>query len=70
MAAHSTFPSTRPTQYSWFESITEISILGSTILDGLGVFGLAANGMCPTLLAETLPPKVGSEPSVGNGPTQ
>ncbi|MGA2729204.1 MAG: hypothetical protein ABSE96_15465 [Terracidiphilus sp.] len=70
MAAHSTFPSTRPSQYSWFESITEISILGSTVIDGLGVFGLAANGMCPTLPAETTPPDVGSKPRVGNGPTQ
>jgi hypothetical protein len=70
MAAHSTFPSTRPSQYSWFESITEISILGSTIIDGLGVFGLAANGMCPTLLAATAPLQGESKPCIGHGPTQ
>jgi hypothetical protein len=70
MAANSTFPSTRPSQYGWFESITEISILGSTIIDGLGVFGLAANGMCPALLAETWPLQHKSKPSVENASTQ
>lgn len=48
MAAHLTFPSTRQTRSSWFPSITGITALASTILEGLGEFGLAANGMCPT----------------------
>jgi hypothetical protein len=70
MAIQPTFQASRPSQYSWLESITEMSTLGSTIIDGLGVFGLAANGMCPTLLAETTPLQQKSKPWVGNGPTQ
>jgi len=49
MAAHLTFPSTRLLQDSWFASIVQIGALGSTILESLGEFGLAANGMCPTV---------------------
>jgi hypothetical protein len=48
MTLQPTFQAARPSQYSWFESIPEIGKLASTIIDGLGVFGLAANGMCPT----------------------
>ncbi len=70
MALQPTFRATRPSQYSWFESITEITTLGSAIIAGLGVFGLAANGMCPTLLAETTPLQRESKPSLGNGFTQ
>jgi hypothetical protein len=70
MAIQPTFHASRPSPYSWFESITEISTLGSAIIDGLGVFGLAANGMCPTLVAETTPLQLESKPSAGNGPTQ
>ena len=64
------FQTTRRSQYSWFESITEIGTLALTIVDGLGVFGLAANGMCPTLLVGTTPLQCESKPSVGNGHTQ
>ena len=63
------FQTTRRSQYSWFESITEIGTLASTMIDGLGVFGLAANGMCPTLLARTTHLQHEGELSVGNGPT-
>jgi hypothetical protein len=48
MAAHLTFSATRNSQYRWLASITEIGNLGSSILEGLGIFGLAANGMCST----------------------
>jgi hypothetical protein len=65
MALQPTFQAARPSQYSWFESITEITTLGTTIIDGLGVFGLAANGMYPTLPAETAPFQRESKPSVG-----
>jgi hypothetical protein len=60
MAAHSTFPSTRQSQYSWFPSITAISTLGLSILEGLGEFGLAANGMCttPSAQAESSPTQI------------
>jgi hypothetical protein len=70
MVIQPTFHATRPSQYSWFESITEISTLGSTIIEGLGLFGLAANGMCPTLLAGTRHLQLESKPSGGKGPTQ
>lgn len=55
MALQPTFQAARPSRWSWFESITEIGTLAATIIDGLGVFGLAANGMCPTLIAGTTP---------------
>jgi hypothetical protein len=55
MAIQPTFHATRPSLYSWFESITEISILGSTIIEGLGLFGLAVNGMCPALRTSAVP---------------
>ena len=68
MAAHSTVQSTRPSNDSWLRSITQIGTLSTTILEGLGVFGLAANGMCPSLsvqavssLAQTTP-KAAKEP--------
>ena len=71
MAFQSTFQAARPAQHSWFESITEISILGSTIIEGLGAFGLAASGVSPTLYAgtESLQTSKPTERS-GNGPTQ
>lgn len=64
------FQAARPSQFSWSESIPEIGALASTIIDGLGVFGLAANGICPMLLAATTPLQHESKLSVGNGPTQ
>jgi hypothetical protein len=54
MAAHLRFPSARRSQYRWFESITGISTLRSNIIDGLGVSGLAANGMSASLSANRL----------------
>ena len=70
MTLQPTFQAARPSRYSWFESIPEIGKLASTIIDGLGVFGLAANGMCPTLLAGTTPLQCESKLSVWNEPTQ
>jgi hypothetical protein len=70
MALQSTFQAVRPVQHSWFESITEISILGSTLIEGLGAFGLAASGVSPTLYTETEPLQSQSLPRTGNGPTQ
>ena len=70
MAAHITFQPIPQPRHSWLASIDQLGNLGSTIIDGLGVFGLAANGMCPTLLAETTPLQQKSKPWVGNGPTQ
>jgi hypothetical protein len=55
MALQPTFQATRPSQYRWLESIPEIGALASTIIEGLGAFGLAANGMCATLLLGTMP---------------
>ena len=69
MILQPTFQAVRPSHHSWFESITEIGTLASTMIDGLGVFGLAANGMCPTLLARTTHLQHKGELSVGNGPT-
>jgi hypothetical protein len=68
MAAHSTFPSTRQSQDSWFASIVQIGTLGSTILEGLGVFGLAANGMCPTLSVQAVPSLGQTAPKAANEP--
>ena len=70
MTLQPTFQAARPSQYSWFESITEIGTLASTIIDGLGMFGLAANGMCPMLLEGTASLQHESQLSVGNEPTQ
>lgn len=70
MALQSTFHAVHPAQRSWFESITEISILGSTIIEGLGAFGLAASGVSPTLYAETAQLQAQSLPRSGNAPTQ
>jgi hypothetical protein len=44
---------THPAQHSWFQSIPEIGAFASNIMEGLGAFGLAANGMCPALLEGT-----------------
>jgi len=62
MAAYPTFPSTRQSQDSWFASIVQIGTLGSTILEGLGEFGLAANGMCPALCTRAIPLQRESNP--------
>jgi hypothetical protein len=70
MAFQSTFHAVRPAQHSWFESITEIGILGSTFVEGLGAFGLAASGVSPTLYAETESFQSQSLPRSGNGLTQ
>lgn len=70
MTLQPTIQAARLSQYSWFESIPEIGTLASSIIDGLGVFGLPANGMCPTLLAGTTPLQRESKLSVWNEPTQ
>lgn len=70
MAIQSTFQVVRPVQYSWFESITEIRILGSTLIEGLGAFGLAASGVSPTLFTETEALQSQSLLRTSNGPTQ
>ena len=70
MAIQPTFHAAHLSPYRWFESISEIDTLGSAIIEGLGVFGLAANGMCPTLLAETTPLQLKSKPCEGKAPTQ
>ena len=65
-----TIQAARPSQYSWFESIPKIGTFASNIVEGLGAFGLAANGMCPTLLEGTASLQRESKLSVGNRPTQ
>jgi hypothetical protein len=70
MAAHITFQPIPQPRHSWLASIDQLGNLGSTIIDGLGVFGLAANGMCPTLLAGTTPLQRESKPSVVSEPAQ
>ena len=67
MALHSTHQSTCQSKYGWPASITQIGALGSTIIDGLGMFGLASNGMCPSLSAETAPLLREAKPSAGSG---
>jgi hypothetical protein len=68
MAAHMAFPLTRQPRHSWLAPIDQLSNFGSTIIEGLGAFGLAANGVCPTLFRETAPLQSESLPSAGNGP--
>lgn len=75
MSLQPTFQAARPSQYSCSESIPGIGTLTSTILtstfiDGLGVFGLAANGRCPRQLAGTTPLQRENKLSVGNEPAQ
>jgi hypothetical protein len=70
MTLQPTTQAVRPTEYSWFESIPEIGTFASNIIEGLGAFGLAANGMCPTLLEGTASLQRESKLSVGNKPTQ
>ena len=65
-----TIQTSRPSQHSWFEAISEIGTFASNIIEGLGAFGLAANGMCPTLLEGTASLQRESKLSVGNEPTQ
>jgi hypothetical protein len=55
MALQTNLQAARPSQHSWFESITEISILGVSLIEGLGAYGIAAHGMCPRVLEETTP---------------
>lgn len=68
MAARLTFQSIRQSQHSWLALIDQLDNLGSTIIEGLGAFGLAANGVCPTLSPETAASQNESLPSAGNGP--
>jgi hypothetical protein len=70
MAAHITFQSIRRPLHSWLASIDQLDNLGASIVEGLGEFGLAANGMCPTLLARTTPLQRESKPSVVSEPAQ
>jgi hypothetical protein len=70
MAIQSTFQAVLPAQHSWFEFITEISILGSTLIEGLGAFGLAASGVSPSLYIETELLQSQRLQRMGNGPTQ
>jgi hypothetical protein len=70
MAIQSTFQAVHPAQHSWFEFMTEISILGLTLIEGLGAFGLAASGASPTLYAETAQLQTQSLPRSGNGLTR
>jgi hypothetical protein len=71
MTLQPTIQAARSSQYSWFESIPEIGTFASNIIEGLGAFGLAANGMCPTLLEGAMPLQCESKLSVvGNEPTQ
>jgi hypothetical protein len=70
MAAHSTIQATRQSKYSWLASITGIGTLSTTILEGLGVFGLAANGMCPSLSVQAVSSLAQAAPKVANEPRQ
>jgi hypothetical protein len=53
MVDYVTIDSTRGSHSSRYSSIDHISSLGSSIIAGLGAFGLAANGMCPLLLDQS-----------------
>ena len=53
-------------QYSWFESITDLSTVRSAFIEGAAAFGLAANGMCPLRFAETMLREVGTEPRIAD----
>ena len=70
MTLQPTTQAARPTEHSWFESIPEIGTFASNIIESLGAFGLAANGMCPVLLEGTASLQRESKLSVGNEPTQ
>lgn len=65
-----TIQASRPLQYSWFESLSEIGAFASNIIGGLGAFGLAANGICPTPLEGPASLQHESKLIVGNEPTQ
>lgn len=70
MTLQPTIQAARPSQYSWFESIPEIGTFALNLIEGLGTFGLAANGMCPTLLEGTALLHCESKLNLGNEPTQ
>ena len=55
MAVHLAFYAVRRVPNSPFVSIDRLNSLSASILAGFGMFGLAANGMCPALLAGTTP---------------
>jgi hypothetical protein len=55
MPVYQTSQPIRQSQYSWFASVDQISSLSSTIIAGLGEFGLAANGLCPAAIAQPMP---------------
>jgi hypothetical protein len=54
MAVYLTFQPISQAQNSWFASV-RISSLRSSIMAGLGVFGFAMNGMCPSIAAQIAP---------------
>jgi hypothetical protein len=65
-----TIQASRPSQHSWFEAIPEIGTFASNFIEGLGAFGLAANGMCPTVPEGTASQQRESKLIVLNEPTQ
>jgi hypothetical protein len=69
MAAQFTSQPVCQSNHSWFASEDQIGSLCSTILTGLGVFGLAASGMCPSTPAQIAPSVLEDETPGGNGAT-
>jgi len=69
MAAHLQFESVPRAQRGFLASIDEMLKL-STLVESLGEYGLAANGMSPTLFAETTHLDRASQPSVSIEPKQ
>lgn len=70
MATYLTFHLVRGAANRLFVFSNQHSSLSESVLTSFGMFGLAANGMCPTLLAGTTPLQRGSKLSAGNGVTQ
>lgn len=68
MAGHLTLQLNRQPQKSWHALTDPVSSLSSSIIAGLGMFGLAANGTCLTELMQCEPPVQEKMPVVSDLP--
>jgi hypothetical protein len=65
MAAYPTSDPPHGSRNGWFAGL-DFSSLGSSIIAGLGAFGLAANGICPPLLDQSASVDPGRDTSPGS----
>ena len=63
MATYLTSQPMRQSTNSQFATADRINSFCSSILAGLGVFGLAANGVCPSILTRPAPTASGETPA-------